>query len=71
MFSISTKHLTRFLLCAFLIFTLQSCVVATHTTQVKQTPNGKVPPGQAKKATGSQSAKPYAPGQQKKKSKSK
>jgi hypothetical protein len=27
----------------------------------------KVPPGQMKKVTGSQSAKPYAPGQQKKK----
>ncbi|HYG01590.1 MAG TPA: hypothetical protein VD927_04045 [Chryseosolibacter sp.] len=26
----------------------------------------KAPPGQMKKATGSQSAKPYAPGQQKK-----
>jgi hypothetical protein len=28
--------------------------------------SGKVPPGQIKKATGSKSAKPYAPGQQKK-----
>ena len=28
--------------------------------------SGKVPPGQAKKATGSKSAKPFAPGQQKK-----
>jgi len=27
----------------------------------------RVPPGQAKKITGSQSAKPYAPGQQKRK----
>jgi len=27
--------------------------------------SGKVPPGQAKKATGSKSAKPFAPGQQK------
>ncbi|MEH6307987.1 quinol oxidase subunit 4 [Olivibacter sp. CPCC 100613] len=26
--------------------------------------SGKVPPGQVKKATGSKSAKPYAPGQQ-------
>lgn len=33
---------------------------------VKSTPK-KVPPGQMKKATGSQSAKSYAPGQQKKK----
>ncbi len=28
--------------------------------------SGKVPPGQAKKATGSKSARPFAPGQQKK-----
>jgi hypothetical protein len=28
--------------------------------------SGKVPPGQAKKAAGTQSAKPFAPGQQKK-----
>lgn len=28
--------------------------------------SGKVPPGQAKKMTGSKSAKPFAPGQQKK-----
>ncbi|WP_162926636.1 hypothetical protein [Pedobacter chitinilyticus] len=27
--------------------------------------SGKVPPGQVKKATGSKSAKPYAPGQNK------
>jgi hypothetical protein len=33
---------------------------------VKSSPT-KVPPGQMKKATGSQSAKSYAPGQQKKK----
>ncbi len=37
----------------------------TKVTVVKTTPNGKVPPGKMKKATGSQSAKPYAPGQQK------
>jgi hypothetical protein len=28
--------------------------------------SGKVPPGQAKKASGSKSAKPFAPGQRKK-----
>jgi hypothetical protein len=33
--------------------------------QAAANPNGKVPPGQQKQATGSQSAKPYAPGQQK------
>lgn len=42
---------------------LTSCMGPTivHTTPAK------VPPGQMKKATGSQSAKSYAPGQQKKK----
>lgn len=44
-----------------MIFT--SCM---HPVIVKSPPQ-KVPPGQMKKATGSQSAKPYAPGQQKKK----
>jgi hypothetical protein len=34
--------------------------------EAAKTPSGKVPPGQAKKATGSKSAKAYAPGQQKK-----
>jgi hypothetical protein len=33
---------------------------------VKRAPAAKMPPGQAKKVTGSQSARPYAPGQQKK-----
>jgi hypothetical protein len=48
-------------LVAFVAFvTLSAC---SHTTY----PSGKVPPGQAKKMTGSKSAKPYAPGQQKKK----
>lgn len=42
-------------------FLLSSCYT------VKTAGNsGKVPPGQAKKATGSKSAKPYAPGQRKK-----
>jgi len=33
---------------------------------VKRAPVAKMPPGQAKKVTGAQSAKAYAPGQQKK-----
>lgn len=37
----------------------------THKTTIVKTKS--VPPGQAKKATGSKSAAPYAPGQQKKK----
>ncbi len=46
-----------------IIFFMSSCVVPVivHGDQKK------VPPGQMKKATGSKSAKPYAPGQQKKK----
>ena len=43
---------------------LASC---TSTTIVK---TKKAPPGQVKKATGSKSAAPYAPGQQKKKANS-
>ncbi len=37
-----------------------SCTYKTHPQ------TGGLPPGQAKKITGSKSAKPYAPGQQKK-----
>jgi len=37
----------------------------------KTTLAGKAPPGQIKKATGTKSAKPFAPGQQKKKKKQK
>lgn len=46
-----------------ILFFMSSCVgpVVVHGNQKK------VPPGQMKKATGSTSAKPYAPGQQKKK----
>lgn len=36
-------------------------------TVVTSNPSGKVPPGQAKKATGAKSAKEYAPGQNKQK----
>jgi hypothetical protein len=39
---------------------------STSLVMVKTNPNGKVPPGQMKKATGARSAKSYAPGQQKK-----
>jgi hypothetical protein len=52
-----------FFILAF-IFILSSCVVRTRTVRTTM-----LPPGQAKKITGSQSAKPYAPGQQKKKRK--
>jgi hypothetical protein len=45
-----------------LVLILSSCT----RVMVVQKPKA-APPGQVKKVTGSQSAKPYAPGQQKKK----
>ena len=53
------KHTLWILLAAFL---LGSCTTTTYTAGN----SGKVPPGQAKKMTGSKSAKKYAPGQRKK-----
>jgi hypothetical protein len=47
-------------ICAALSMVTQSCLIYNSNAK-------KSPPGQVKKATGSQSAKPYAPGQQKKK----
>jgi len=43
----------------FAILVFSSCTYHHHHA-------GGLPPGQAKKVTGSTSAKPYAPGQQKK-----
>ncbi|MCC9070513.1 hypothetical protein LNQ49_02725 [Flavobacterium sp. F-65] len=40
-----------------------SCSIHTSTSTSN---SGKIPPGQAKKMSGSKSAKAYAPGQQKK-----
>jgi hypothetical protein len=56
-------------LSSLLFVVLTSCVVVPVQTKTAGTAgnSGKVPPGQMKKATGSQSAKPFAPGQQKKK----
>ena len=49
-----------------LIF-LASCSNKTYpSSKPKPATTKRLPPGQAKKVTGSQSAKPYAPGQQKK-----
>ncbi|RAJ10427.1 hypothetical protein LX64_00029 [Chitinophaga skermanii] len=56
------KLLLAILAISFTTFTLSSCV---HTYETRGN-SGKVPPGQMKKRTGSKSAKPYAPGQQKK-----
>lgn len=50
----------KVLFLVILAFSISSC----SKTFVKS--NGKVPPGQMKKLTGSKSAAPYAPGQQKK-----
>jgi hypothetical protein len=50
------------------------CKSTAHTRTTKSTTvnsSGSLPPGQAKKINGDQSAKKYAPGQQKKKSKGK
>jgi len=54
----NTKILAAFIL---ITFSLASCTTYTSGN------SGKVPPGKAKKITGSKSAKPYAPGQRKKK----
>jgi hypothetical protein len=48
-------------------FIMTSCAAVVVTESKPAPQEKKVPPGQAKKQTGSQSAKPYAPGQQKKK----
>jgi hypothetical protein len=47
---------------------LSSCAVHVHDSKVPpgQAKKTSAPPGQVKKQTGSQSAKPYAPGQKKK-----
>jgi len=51
----------------YLIITLLSFIFSScYTTAGTAGRSGKVPPGQVKKATGSKSAKPYAPGQKKK-----
>jgi len=51
----------------YLIVALSAMVLGSGCYATRTAGNsGKVPPGQAKKATGSKSAKPFAPGQQKK-----
>ncbi|WP_199415156.1 hypothetical protein [Chitinophaga silvisoli] len=54
------KHL-QLVLALFAVITFSSCYTTTSTAGN----SGKVPPGQMKKATGSKSARPYAPGQNK------
>lgn len=50
-----------FLLCLSGIVLISAC----YTTVGTAGKSGKIPPGQAKKMTGSKSARPYAPGQNK------
>ncbi|OIV40161.1 hypothetical protein [Flavobacterium johnsoniae] len=59
--------LTKFiktLTCVVLILSITGCSV--HSSSSSSSRSGKIPPGQAKKMSGSKSAKAYAPGQQKK-----
>jgi hypothetical protein len=62
----TVKTISRITLCVCIAFTAQSCVVHSKT-KTTSSASTQLPPGQAKKVTGSQSAKEYAPGQQKKK----
>lgn len=49
------------------ILALSGIILTTGCYTTRTAGNsGKVPPGQAKKASGSKSAKPFAPGQRKK-----
>jgi len=61
-----SKNVSRIALCICIAFATQSCIVTAKTKPVNSA-SKPLPPGQAKKVTGSQSAKEYAPGQQKKK----
>jgi len=56
-----TKAAVIIMVILFVVISVISCSVHTHRTG-----SGKIPPGQAKKMSGSKSAKAYAPGQQKK-----
>jgi len=58
---------TKLLALTWLIALLVSTSCTRRIVIVKTTPAHRLPPGQAKKISGSQSAKPYAPGQVKKK----
>lgn len=60
-----TKIAVITLVLLFLAISVISC--STHVHSSSPTTSKKVPPGQAKKMSGSKSAKAYAPGQQKKK----
>ena len=57
-----TKYAVIVMVLLFVIVSMLSCTI--HHTRSNR--SGKIPPGQAKKMSGSKSAKAYAPGQQKK-----
>lgn len=53
--------------CLFMVIVfMASACTSTTLVSTPSTSSRNMPPGQAKKTTGSQSAKAYAPGQQKK-----
>lgn len=56
-----TKFAVIIMVVLFVVLSVISCTTHVHSSGPK-----KLPPGQAKKMSGSQSAKNYAPGQQKK-----
>ncbi|OXA98909.1 hypothetical protein [Flavobacterium pectinovorum] len=57
-----TKFAVVIMVILFVVLSVISCVAHVHNDGGPK----KMPPGQAKKMSGSQSAKAYAPGQQKK-----
>ena len=59
-------HLLLLFVAALFLQVSTSCSRTRKVVIVKPVKTKSLPPGQAKKITGSQSAKPYAPGQQKK-----
>jgi hypothetical protein len=51
----------------FLVFAISVMMITSSCYTTRTAGNsGKIPPGQAKKKTGTKSAKPFAPGQRKK-----
>ncbi|MBF4484235.1 MULTISPECIES: hypothetical protein [unclassified Flavobacterium] len=59
-----TKVAVIIMVILFVVISVVSCSTHVHNSN---NGNQKIPPGQAKKMSGSKSAKAYAPGQQKKK----
>jgi hypothetical protein len=72
-----SHFLILFLLSVFLVFGTGCTIIRpnhqhpSRTVIIKTKADGKIPPGQMKKAPGAKSAKQYAPGQVKKNKKNK